>query len=310
MDMPHRLPPIAALRALESAARHLSFIKAADELNVTPSAISHQVRHLEDLWGLKLFHRRPRRVALTRNGEAMAPIVRDFFNRMTATLDTIRAETTRDPLRVSLLQSFAVKWLVPRLGGFHEKFPDIDVWIFTSDRLVDFASEDIDVVIRLGHGDYPGLRSTLLLREFVFPVCSPRFLELSGIPSAPKDLLDYPLLLRVGEPAHPTWKDWLAKAGVQRVAVTKGSRFPDTNMTLQAAMDGQGIALARSAHVSEDLAAGRLVKLFSDVRCPSTVAYYLVCPEGNENIPKIAKFRKWLLREAALAQAEQDRLAA
>ncbi len=310
MHMPHRLPPIAALRALESAARHLSFNKAADELNVTPSAISHQVRHLEDLWGLKLFHRRPHRVALTRNGEAMVPIVRDFFNRMTATLDTIRAETTRDPLRVSLLQSFAVKWLVPRLGGFHEKFPDIDVWIFTSDKLVDLASEEIDIAIRLGHGDYPGLRSTLLLREDVFPVCSPRFLELSGIPSAPKDLLDYPLLLRVGDPAHPTWKDWLAKAGVQRVEVTKGSRFPDTNMTLQAAMDGQGIALARSAHVSEDLAAGRLVKLFSDVRCPSTVAYYLVCPEDNENIPKIAKFRKWLLREAALAQAEQDRLAA
>ena len=138
--MPHRLPPIAALRALEAAARHLSFSKAADELNVTPSAISHQVRHLEDLWDLKLFQRRPRRVALTRNGEALAPIVRDFFNRMTAMLDTIRVETARDSLRVSLLQSFAVKWLVPRLGSFHEEFPDIDVWIFTSDKLVDFAS--------------------------------------------------------------------------------------------------------------------------------------------------------------------------
>lgn len=305
--MPNRLPPIAALRALEAAARHLNFTKAADELNVTQSAISHQVRHLEDLWGLKLFDRRAGRLALTRNGQALAPVVRGFMEKMTGTLETLQSEALRDPLRIDMLESFAVRWLVPRLGHFHEQYPNIDVWISTSDNPIDFKVEDVDAAIRLGHGNYPGLHTTLLLREHLFPVCSPELLALLGKPSAPKDLLRYPLLLRRQDPRHPSWEYWFNKVGVGEVTLTEGTRFPDTNMALQAAIDGQGVALVRSAHVADDIAAGRLVKLFN-IPCPSTMAYYLVCPEGREHLAKIAAFRDWLSQEAAAAQQQYDRL--
>jgi len=303
--MIQRLPPIAALRALEAAARHLSFTKAAEELNLTQSAISHQIRHLEDLWGLKLFDRPPQGIVLTRNGQVLAPIVRSFTDRLSSTLETLQNEAKRMPLRLDTLQSFAVKWLVPRLSSFHDENPGIDIWISTHDHLVDFAVQDVDVAIRLGRGNYPGLHSTLLLREYVFPVCSPRFIENYGRPGSPADLLNYPLLLRLGEPAHPNWTDWFEKAGLEGIVPSEGPRFPDTNMALQAAMDGQGIALARSAHVGDDLKAGRLVKLL-DLKYPSSVAYYLVCRRGAEDTPKITVFRTWLLREAAIAQAQYD----
>ncbi len=296
--MPHRLPPIAALRALESAARHLNFTKAADELNVTQSAISHQIRTLEDLWKLKLFERQSRGLSLTRSGQALAPVARDFISRLSDTLDELRAEDTRDPLRVDMLQSFAVKWLVPRLGKFHERFPESDVWISTHDSLVDFERDEVDLAIRLGPGHYPGLYSRLLIREDVFPVCTPQFLAQAGTPSTPKELLDYPLLLRLGEPAHANWEQWFAATGNPGVHISEGPRFPDTNMALQAALEDQGVALVRTAHVVDELAEGRLVRLFQ-VDCPSTVAYYLVCPEGQQDSPKIAAFCNWILEEAA-----------
>lgn len=303
-----RMPPIAALRAFEAAARRLNFTKAADELNLTQSAISHQIRHLEELWGLRLFIRRPRQLLLTRSGEALAPVLRDFFLRMKTELEALRAEGVSGTLRVSLLQSFALKWLVPRLARFREEHPKIDVWISTNDKYVDFDSDDVDVAIRLGHGVYPRLHTTLLLREHVFPVCSPRFLERTGAPSAPKDLIDYPLLLRVGEERVMNWDDWLRAAGVNNFEMPHGPSFPDTNMAVQAAIDGQGIALARSAHVGDDLAAGRLVRLFN-VHCPSNLAYYVVCPKGSEDRPKVAAFRNWLLREASIAQSEYHQAA-
>lgn len=305
--MPHRLPPIAALRALEAAARHLSFTKAARELNITQSAISHQVRHLEQLWGLKLFDRRTSRLALTRSGQALAPVVRGFIDKMAITLETLQSEALRDPLRIDMLESFAVRWLVPRLGRFHEQQPDIDVWISTGDKLINFAVDEVDAAIRLGHGQYPGLHTTLLLREQLFPVCARDFLERAGKPKTPKDLLHYPLLLRRHDPRHPSWEYWFQVAGIDDVSLTEGMRFPDTNMALQAAMEGQGVAMARSAHVAEDLAAGRLVKLFN-IPCPSTMAYYFVCPQGRETLPKIAAFREWICQEAALAQAQYDQL--
>ncbi|MDD9878286.1 MAG: transcriptional regulator GcvA [Magnetovibrio sp.] len=306
--MPFHNPPFAALRALESAARHLNFTRAAEENNVTQSAVSHQIRHLEELWGLKLFDRPSRGLALTRNGQMLAPLVRQFIDDLEATLETLHADVGRAPLRVDMLQSFSVKWLVPRLGRFHDQHPEVDVWISTHDELVDFSSQNIDVAIRLGHGDYPGLTSTLLLREHVYPVCSPEFADRHAPLETPADLLDVPLLLRLGDPAHPNWEDWFKEAGVGDAVLTEGTRFPDTNMALQAAMDGQGVALARSAHVGDDLKAGRLVRLF-DVDCPSSVSYYLVCPEAAADKPKVAAFRDWLLAEAEAAQQEYDKTA-
>ncbi len=302
-----RNPPFAALRALEAAARHLNFTRAAEELNVTQSAVSHQIRHLEELWGLKLFDRPPRGLALTRNGQALAPMVRQFLDDLGSTLETLQTEVKRSPLRVDMLQSFSVTWLVPRLGRFHDEHPDMDIWISTHDEVIDFASHDVDAAIRLGHGNYPGLSSTLLLREHVFPVCSPGFLKREDAPREPADLLKVPLLLRLGDPAHPNWEDWFQRAGVPVPALVDGSRFPDSNMALQAAMNGQGVALARSAHVGDDLKAGRLVRLF-DVEYPSSVSYYLVCPNSRADNPRVAAFRAWLLAEAAQAQIEYDAL--
>lgn len=302
-----RNPPFAALRALEAAARHLNFTRVAEELNVTQSAVSHQIRHLEELWGLKLFDRPPSGLVLTRAGQTLAPVVRHFLDDLEETLDTLQGEHRRAPLRVDMLQSFSVKWLVPRLGGFHDENPEIDIWISTHDELINFSTENVDVAIRLGHGEYPGLHSNLLLREHVFPVCSPDFLQDHEPLNEPADLLKSSLLLRLGDPAHPNWQDWFAKAGVERATLIEGSRFPDSNMALQAAMDGQGVALARSAHVCTDLKAGRLVRLF-DVDYPSGVSYYLVCPEVTAEKPHIQAFRKWLLAEALAVQAEYDQM--
>ena len=240
--MPGRLPPISALRALEAAARHVSFTRAARELNVTQSAISHQIKTLEELWSLKLFERTVRGVALTPPGEELAQVTREFFERMTRTLDALRIASSHEPLRVDTLQSFAVKWLVPRLGRFHELHPAIDVWISTHDRLVDFGIDDVDLAIRLGRGHYPGLHASLLMREEVYPVCAPGFFAQDGLPDSPRDLLDYPLLLRLGEPNHPNWEQWFEAAGLPGVRPSEGPRFPDSNMAIEASKDGLGVA--------------------------------------------------------------------
>lgn len=300
-----RFPPISSLRALEAAARHLSYTKAAQELHVTQSAVSHQIRHAEELWELKLFERRGRRVALTSDGQTLVPIVRDFIDGISAALRELRSDGEQASLRVSLLQSFAFKWFVPRLGRFNQRYPDIDVWLSTTEELVDLTSDKADVGIRLGYGEWPNLYTELLLREYVFPVCSPLLLEQLGRPEKPADLLTYPLLRRDSPDICPRWRDWFRDAGIEVKKMPRGTKFPDTSMAVQAALDAQGIALARSAHVSDDLASGRLVKLF-DVYSESNVAYYFVCPFGREKQVTIQAFREWLREEAVTAQAEFD----
>lgn len=302
-----RLPPTAALRAFESAARHLSYTRAADELHITQSAVSHQIRHMEQMWDLKLFARRGRSLVLTEAGQALAPVVRDFINRMSSKLKELRPGTDRASLRVSLLQSFAFKWLVPRLGQFSQKQPNINVWISTTDDVIDLGQSEVDVGIRLGRGGWTGLYEKLILREYVFPVCSPRFLKRVQPPESPEDLLRYPLLYRHATDICPRWRDWFKDAGVEVKSLPKGSKFPDTSMTVQAAIDDFGIALARSAHVQDDLAAGRLVKLF-DVFSPSPVAYYLVCVKGREGESNIKAFHDWVCAEAEISQKEFDRV--
>jgi LysR family glycine cleavage system transcriptional activator len=302
------MPPISALRALDAAAGDLSFTKAAKRLNVTPSAISHQIKTLEDAWGLKLFERRGQRLAPTPGGKKLALITHEFFERIGKTLDGLQAVSPHEPLRIDALQSFAVKWLVPRLGHFQEKHPEINVWLSTHGRLVDFAEHDVDLAIRLGHGSFQGFNSTLLLREDVFPVCTPEFLSRVGRPRSPKALLGYPLLQRLGDPDRTNWEDWFVAAGVEGATLKEGPRFPDTNLALTAALDGLGIALARTAHVVDDLFSGRLVRLFN-VDCPANVAYYLVCPEGHQDRAKIAAFRRWILAEVAATARKTRSLA-
>ena len=301
----HRLPPIAALRAFEATSRHLSFTKAADELFITQSAISHQIRNIEQLWDFKLFERNGRRLIITKEGQLLAPVVRDFLDNMNRTLDEIKNTESRSSIRISLVQSLAVKWLVPRLGKFRENYPDISVWISTTDELVNFSTDEVDIAIRLGHGEWPDLHIDPLLQEYVFPVCSPNFLKRFTPPESPTDLVRYPLLYRHSFDICPRWRDWFRDAGIEIHALPRGSHFPDTSMAVQAAVDHQGIALARSAHVEEELASRRLTKLFN-VYSESPVSYYLVCPHKIVTQPRIAAFREWLLKEAELSQKSFD----
>ncbi len=304
-----RFPPMAALRALEAAARHLSYTRAAEELFITQSAISHQIKHIEEMWNFKLFERRGRRIILTEAGHALVPVVRDFIRRITSTLEELgETEESSSALRVTLLQSFAFKWLVPRLGHFNHEHPEIDVWISTSDELVIFDSEKADVGIRLGYGGWGNLYEELLLREYVFPVCSPHFLEQYGTPENPEDLLELPLLRRNAVDILQRWRDWFKDAGVVVRKMPKGTQFPQTSLALQAAIDDQGVALARSAHVLDDVKAGRLVRLFPEVKSKSNVSYYFTCVPGRENDTQIAAFREWLKREAIQSEKEFEEM--
>ncbi|MFT5116298.1 MAG: LysR family glycine cleavage system transcriptional activator [Parasphingorhabdus sp.] len=302
-----RLPPTASLRALEAAARHLSYTRAAEELFITQSAISHQVKHAEDIWKVKLFERRGRRLILTEAGQALAPVVREFLENLETALDEVKKENQSSALKISLLPSFAFKWLVPRLGRLNTRHPNLDVWISTTEDTIDLLNTDVDIAIRLGNGNWPNLHSRLILREYVFPVCSPRFLERIQPPKTPKELLRLPLLYRHARDSCPRWRDWFQDAGVAIKSLPKGTRFPDTGMAVQAAIDDQGVALARSAHVADDLSAGRLIKLF-DIYSPSSVAYYLVCPRGRENYPAVIAFTEWIIEESNKAQQDFDRV--
>ena len=198
-----------------------------------------------------------------------------------------------------------MKWLVPRLGKFNGLYPDISIWISTSDDLVNFGKDEVDIAIRLGHGDWPSLHVDPMLQEYVFPVCSPDFLRRLTPPEKPADLVHYPLLYRHSFDICPRWRDWFRDAGITIKSLPRGSHFPDTSMSVQAAIDNQGIALARSAHVEKDLESNRLIKLFN-VYSKSPVSYYIVCPDKVVTQPRIAAFRKWLLEEAANSQKSFD----
>ena len=304
--MRHRQAPVAAMRALEAAARHLSFTRAAEELNITQSAVSHQIRHLEELWELKLFERHARRLELTPAGRALAPVMRDFFTRLEDTLDDLMAADQPAALRVEVLPSFAVKWLVPRLPEFRAQHPEIDVWMLTSaHELADLTGREIDIAVHMSDGSYPGMDIRFFMDEAVFPVCRPRFLEEHGTPTDPADLCRYPLLLRHEEIMTPTWEFWFTRVGVAediyRPALSEGIHYPDSNTALQAAFEGQGIALGRRAHVWDDVQSGRLVRLFPEIECPFNLDYYTVSPPNRAASEAVMAFREWL--EAAGTEA-------
>lgn len=294
------LPPTAALRAFEVATRHATFTSASEELHVTQSAVSHQLKHLEDIWGLQLFQR-GKSLRLTPEGAALAPIVREFFMKLEATLSDLREQKGRVRLKVSTTYSFALKWLLPRLPSLSQLHPDILITLETSDKAIHFSSTESDVAIRLGNGNYPGLHSEFLLREQIFPVASPELLNRFGTPHDPAELLRYPLLTRDGADLVPKWEAWFQHVGVGIAALNESVRFADTNMTIEAALLGQGVALARSGHVEAQLSDGRLVRLFNEPFA-SPVAYYFVCPKGIETQPHVISFREWLLTESSQAQ--------
>ncbi len=307
---PQHLPPTSALRALEAAARHLSFTAAAQELNVTQSAISHQIKALEQAWGLPLFERVGRGLRLTPAGKDFAQIAARFIEDLTTTLQRHQNTPLRQSLRISTVQSFATKWLVPRLHDFQVQHPGVDVWISASEDLVDLGRpagpNRVDAAIRLSQRRFPGLAMTPLLTEQVFPVCSPAFIARWGKPRRPEDLRDLPLLLRNQDRGVPTWADWFEHVGLRDIHLDHGIRFLESSLAIQAALDGHGIALARSAHLSDELSRGNLVRLF---RIPfvSPLKYFFVCRQDRAREPAIAAFRDWIVGQAQQTQEEIDR---
>ncbi len=294
--MNRSLPPLNALRAFEAAARHLSFTRAAEELNVTQAAISHQVKGLEDRLGVALFRRFNRALMLTDEGQRLLPAVRDGFDQIAAAVRAVKDQGPARALTVSVLPSFAAKWLVPRIGRFQERNPDIDLRVLATERLTDLLREGVDVAVRFGAGRWPGVRADFIRGEAVAPVCAP---ALRPSLNAPADLAHATLLHELMEPlAFPSWATWLEAAGVDGVDVSRGLRFSHSHILLQAAMDGRGVALAQLVLAADDIAAGRLVEAF-DLRLPTGYGYYVVYPRSAAQKPKVQAFRDWILDEMA-----------
>lgn len=300
--MNRRLPPLNALRAFEAAGRHLSLSRAAEELHVTPAAISHQVKALEQALGARLFRRVSRGLALSATGQALLPALSEGFDRLLEGIDEVRRADEQRPLTVSVAPSFGAKWLVPRLERLREAHPDLDVRIDANARVVDLEREDIDVALRYGPGDYPGLHVERLLSDEVVPVCAPQLVQGEHPLRAPADLAHHVLLHHeqpMGDLGYPDWRMWLLAAGVQGVDASRGPRFTLASMALQAAQDAQGVALIGRALVDRDVAAGRLVQPFQGLGLPLRFAYWIVSPARNAEHPRVKAFREWLHREAA-----------
>jgi len=305
--MSRQLPPLNALRTFEAAARHLSLSQAAAELHVTPAAISHQVKALEEWLGVPLFRRLNRQVLLTDAGQACLKGLRDGFDRLAATVEKVRNRSSEGPLTVSAAPSFAGKWLVPRLDRFRRAHPDIDVRIDANPGLTDFERQNVDIGIRYGRGRYPGLRADRLMSESVFPLCSPKLMRGPPRLRRPRDLARHTLLhidMPVMGEAEPTWEMWLRAAGVSDVDWTRGPRFSVSSMAIEMAIAGQGVVLGSDVLCAADLAAGRLVKPF-DVGLALDFGYWIVSPETAAERPKAVAFRNWLLAEARAHEAAE-----
>jgi LysR family transcriptional regulator, glycine cleavage system transcriptional activator len=289
-----RLPSLNGLRAFEAAARHLSFTQAASELNVTQTAISHQIRRLEEELGIRLFIRKNRALALTPKARAYLPGVRAAFNDLRLATDQLLRKEADNVLTVSTLTSLAVKWLLPRLSTFQQAHPKIDVRITTSTGLVDFRSGDVDAAIRYGRGNWQGLRADWLMADELFPVCSPALLTGRRPLRTPDDLRDH-VLLHTGASDSDDWRLWLTAAGLSTdISKQPGITFDLNLMTVQAAVDGIGVAMGRTSYVQDDIAKGRLVVPFN-ITLPADAGFYLVSPQGSADPPKLKAFRDWLL---------------
>jgi LysR family glycine cleavage system transcriptional activator len=295
--MSGRLPSLNGLRAFEAAARHLSFTQAASELNVTQTAISHQIKRLEEELGIRLFIRQNRALALTPEAQGYLPGIRAAFNDLRLATDRLLRSDDDHVLTVSTLASLAAKWLLPRLSPFQEAHPGIDVRITTSTNLVDFQRDNVDAAIRYGRGQWPGVRADWLMADELFPVCSPVLLNGNKPLKCPEDLRDH-VLLHTSNANSDDWRLWLTAAGLPTNISTKPDvTFDLVFMTVQAAIDGVGVAMGRTAYVQDDIAKGRLVVPFR-IALPTDAGFYLVSPAGRADSPKLSAFRQWLIASA------------
>jgi LysR family glycine cleavage system transcriptional activator len=291
--MRRRFPPLNALPSFEAAARHLSFSRAADELRVTHGAVSRAVRNLEDHLGVQLMIRATRSVRLTPIGASFAAEIRDVLEHLAAATSAAAGQSS-GIVSVSTIDSFAARWLMPRLFRFRRTHGDIDVRVATSERLADFVSDGIDIAIRCGGGQYPGLSAELLMKEDHFPVCSPKLPKGRYPLRTPADLARHTLLHDV---FTVDWAIWLRSAGIDNVDPHSGPTFLSSDHAIQAAIRGEGVVLGRSALVADELAAGHLVRPF-ELSLPAGFAYYVVYPPSALRRPNVKAFRDWLMAEA------------
>ena len=290
------LPPLNALRAFEAIARHLSFAKAADELHVTPAALSHQIRALEEQLGLPLFHRRTRAIELTDTGRLIYPGLHAGFESVRGAMAQLDRSRDGNVLVISATPGLVAKWLMPRLWRFLHAHPDIDARVSASLKIADFAAEGVDVAIRLSKENHPELYAERLFNDSVLPVCSPRLVE-QGLRS-PADLPRFPLIhydIPMSMRAPPLWADWFAVAGLQGDA-TRGLKVNVADHALDAAVAGAGVSLSFKLIASDDVHSGRLVTPFGP-ELPLASGYNFVCPKGHEKRPNVRAFRDWLFAE-------------
>jgi LysR family glycine cleavage system transcriptional activator len=310
--MVRRLPPLNALRAFEAAARHLSFVDAADELAVTPAAVSHQVKALEGHLGVTLFQRLPRSLLLTEQGQILAPQLTRGFDRLAEAVARVRVDDVQTVLSVTVLPSFAVRWLLPRLAGFRRLNPGLEIEVHAQHHPVDFRRERVDVALRYGRGGWTGLYAERFLDDEVFPVCSPRLLDGPRPLLGPQDLRHHTLIhdvLTGDDEAWVTWQPWLVHFGLDDVDHRRGPRYSDSHMMLEAAASGEGVALGRSSIMADDLASGRLVRPFPDSQI-ADYAYYFLCRTDAIDRPAVRAFRDWLVAAAAADPAAPGHAAA
>jgi LysR family glycine cleavage system transcriptional activator len=313
--MASRLPPLNALRAFEAAARHLSVKKAAIELNVTPAAVSHQIRMLEDYLGVQLFHRYNRALELTDAARASLPKLREGFDSLVQAVERLRSHVSGGVLTVSAAPSFAARWLMPRLHRFIAAHPEVDVRVSARMRRVsvdgkgDVAEratveawlDDSDIAILYGRGNYPGMWVKKLLDLTITPICSPQLLKSQHPLKEPRELAHHMLLHDdTGDlyDNEPFWDVWLRAAGIEGVDARRGPHFSHAVLAFEAAIDAVGVVATMPVLAAEDIAAGRLVAPF-ELHVPLASAYYLVCQESASTRPAVALFRDWLLEEAA-----------
>ncbi len=296
--MARRLPPLNALKAFEASARNLSFTKAAEELFVTQAAISHQIKLLEEYLSIKLFMRRNRALLLTEEGQSYFLDIKDIFVNLHEATERLLNRGAKGSVTIAVTPSFAIQWLVPRLSDFSAQEPDIDIRIKAQDQDENSLTDDVDVAIYYGKGQWQGIHAEKLHTEYLVPVCSPLLLAQNGGLSSLSDLAKFTLL---HDSNRKNWKDYATSMALTNVNVNQGPIFSHSSMVLQAAIHGQGIALAHSVLAQPDIDSGRLVVPFGEALV-SERAYYIVCRDLQVDSPKIQIFREWLLKKVSEEQ--------
>lgn len=295
--MPRQLPPLNALRAFEAAARHLSFVRAAEELHVTPAAISQQVKLLEDHLGVALFQR-GKKLALSEAANTVLPMISESFDQIERAMLKARPNMLGDTLVISAPPAFASRWLIPRLEDFQSRHPNIELRLHATKRLVNFQVEDVDVAIRFGPGSYPGLIAERLMQEAIIPVAAP---AVAATIRTPDDFIRCNLLedeWHTGNGVFPDWATWLATLGVNNDAPLRIRHFSDANLAIQAAVSGLGATLSWYSLVADDLKTGRIVHLL-DQAIHSTLGFDLVVPQNRASLDKVITFRSWILEQSS-----------